>query len=44
MCILWNPGWRFNMVGVIVFSEETEKRDIGERVGTLGVERSTCAS
>jgi hypothetical protein len=32
------------MVEVIVFSEEAEKRDVGERVRTLRVERSTCAS
>jgi len=32
------------MVGVVVFSEETEKRDVGESVGALRVERSTCAS
>jgi hypothetical protein len=32
------------MVGVIVFSEEAKKWDVGERAGALGVERSTCAS
>jgi hypothetical protein len=32
--MLWNPGRRFNVVGVIILGEEeTEKRDVRERVG-----------